>query len=155
MARDGRFDGAELGSRLETELVAQHRTGLLGGAERVGLAPVAVKRAKQDAPAAFAQRVLVDEPLGVGDVAAPFGRRLLGRQLQLHEPGPLAGGGKPVVELGPWFAAPHRQRSVSISPREPFEQCRVGREEQPIPVRLGRDGIGAETLTKSDHVVLQ
>ena len=65
--QDVSFQRAQLGPGFEAEFVPQQRPYPRARRQRVGLAPGPVQGGDEDVPEPFAQRVLGDEDLQVGD----------------------------------------------------------------------------------------
>ena len=119
LAQHGLLEVAQLGARVDAQLVAEQLGAPAAGLQGVGLPVGGVERGDEPGPQPLAQRVRGDEVLQVGDgrlgpaqgqqgVAAP----LAGAHLQLGQPQPVARGGREVAQLGQRLAAPQRQRLV-------------------------------------------
>ncbi len=60
MEQDPLLESLQRRRRIEPELVSKHRSELLVGPKRLGMAPAAIEREHQELPGAFAQRIVAD-----------------------------------------------------------------------------------------------
>ena len=117
LTQDASFELAELGPRLDTELLGQDGAQLAVGAQRVGLAP-AVKRQQALSPEPLTQRVFrgqrleLREHLVVPSAASSASTSPRRHEPVLLQPRPLRGGEQEVVQVGERRAAPQGQRLV-------------------------------------------
>ena len=87
LRQDPGLQRAQLGARLDADVLDQPLAGGAVGGERLGLAPVAVERRHQLRPQPLAQRVLADEALEVADQPPVAAERELGLDAQLERRG--------------------------------------------------------------------
>ena len=120
------MQAAELGRRLDADLLDQRRPGVPVGLERLGLAAAAVQREHALRVQPLAQRVLGQQRVDLADelVVAAGGevrvdRELGGGEPQLLEPADLRVGERLVGDVRERVAAEQRERLARRAPAAP------------------------------------
>ena len=118
LAQDPQLERRELRAQVEPELLGQRAAGDANRRQRIGLAPGAVARERQDLPPALPPRLLGHQRLRVNRDLTMLARGqpraepvLLDRAAQLVQPGRLAAARRPAVELVERMPAPQAQRA--------------------------------------------
>ena len=134
LAQDRVVQAAELGRRLDADLVDQSPPRVAIGLERLGLPPAPVQREHPLPVEPLAERVLRQQRIDLADdllMAARsqvgLDRQLLGGQAQLLEPPDLGHRERLVGDIRQRIAAKQRERLASRSVRRPAVLCRPGR----------------------------
>ena len=142
LAEHGGLQRAQLGTRLETELVGEQLAHLPQHLERVGLPSRAGQGQGAQAPEPLAQRVRRGQHLELaGHHRVPTeperrdGPVLERDRAQLLEPGPLGLRGRCVLELGVGQPAPQREPVVERARTAPRARSAARSAVMPVPSR--------------------
>ena len=149
------LEGAELGRRLDAQLLVERRAERAVRRQRVGLAAGAVQREHEQPPGALAQRVRRDEPLELGHERAVLAAGqvgvdavLQGAEAQVLQARALTGRER-LAELGERRPAPQRQGVVQAPRRAQLvEAPEVGRAVQDVARRAGLQRTGRQHLAQ-------
>ena len=131
LAEDGALERSQLLARMETEAFGEERACAVVRRERLDLAPGVVEREHELAPQAFAERLLGDETLQLGDERSVTAEReiridsrLEGDEPKLVQPTSLLLDDATVANVRERRAVPQRERGFQAIRREPGSAAR-------------------------------